>query len=547
MKIAELIVDVLSQYGADRVFSVPGESFLGLLDALYDCRNIDLVTCRHEGSAGLAAVADAKLTGRAGFVCVSRGPGMMNAAIALHVASQEAVPLIAFMGQVERKNAGRGMVQEIDCSHAFQGIIKAAFKLDSPGNALELLRRALTVATQGTPGPVVIELPEDILTESIACTVPPVFNPIRGSNSAGASVRDAKQLLQNSKRPLILVGGNCTTSAFREDLCQFSEKWSLPVISTNKQQDQFSNSHPNWAGTLGFFPNPVLVQLLEKADLILALGTRLGDLSTMEFQFPRQEGERQKLIHVYPDPSVLGNRFSTDLAIATEVHGFLKDMLQVDTARVGDLAWLEEIGSTREKLHYWPKSNAPLKDIMGHVVQACAEVFPRTGIVTTDSGNFASWVHRIFCMQITQRLLGSACGAMGSGVPAALSASLRYPDNLVVAFCGDGGFLMNGNELITAVERNANIKIIISNNKSYGTIRSHQLRAFPGRSYGTDLTNPDFKKLAESFGAKAYRISSAMEAKDLIRKAFMQTGPVVIEVMCDADYSVQKSISEYST
>lgn len=540
-RVAELIVDTLIAHGVDRAFSVPGESFLALLDALYERDEIDLVTCRHEGSASLAAVADAKLTGRAGVAMASRGPGACNAAIGLHVASQEAIPLVMLVGQVETPNLNRDAVQEIDTGRAFSGLVKWSTRIESAAQAPEMMARAFSVALSGTPGPVVIELPQDVLEMEAGLLTARVHGVARAEPSR-AAVEQAAGLLGKAERPILLIGGECRTEEFRRDLIALSERWNVPVAVTAKMQDQFPNDHRLWIGHLGFFTSPAHVRLLERADLIVAIGTRLGDRSSLGFRFPRQSPTSQPLVHVYPDPNAIGTHFHTNVAIVSSAHPFLRSWLDLPAVIRERGGWIEAVAKAREAVHAWPEQRIPSADVLGHAVTAIAKVFRADGIVTTDSGDFAAWVHRIFRFKPSARLLGSACGAMGSGVPAALSASLRHPDRQVIAFCGDGGFLMTGNELATAVARRLNIKIVISNNRSYGTIRSHQERAFPKRPWGTDLSNPDFAALARAFGAQGYTVTNAAQAAEVVAQAMSTDSPAVIEVRSDVRQAIDRSL-----
>ncbi|WP_065752168.1 thiamine pyrophosphate-dependent enzyme [Bradyrhizobium paxllaeri] len=544
-RVADLVVDILIAHGVDRAFSVPGESFLALLDALYERDEIDLVTCRHEGSASLAAIADAKLTGRAGVAMASRGPGASNAAIGLHVASQEAIPLVLLIGQVETPNLNRDAVQEIDTGRAFSGLIKWSTRIESAAQVPEMMARAFSVALGGTPGPVVIELPADVL-EMEAGQLSARVHGVARAEPSRAAVEQAAILLDDAERPILLVGGECRTAEFREDLVALSEHWNVPVAVTAKMQDQYPNDHRLWIGHLGFFMSPAHVRLFEQADLIIAVGTRLGDLSSLGFRFPRQSPTLQPLVHVYPDPNAIGTHFHTDLAIVASAHPFVRSSLELPAVARERGEWIEAVAKTREAVHAWPEQRTPSADVLGHAVAAIAKLFRADGIVTTDSGNFAAWVHRIFRLTPSARLLGSACGAMGSGIPSALSAGLRYPDRQVIAFCGDGGFLMTGNELATAVARRLNIKIVISNNQSYGTIRTHQERAFPRRPWGTDLSNPDFIALARAFGAQGYTITDAAHVAEIVTEAMSANGPVVIEVRSDVRQTIDRSLAAAS-
>ena len=540
-RVAEAIVDSMIAHGADRGFSVPGESFLALLDALHSRQDFDLVTCRHEGSAALAAIADAKLTGRAGIVMVSRGPGAFNAAIGVHVASEEAIPLILMIGQVDTPNLGRGAVQEIDSSKAFSGLLKWSGRIDRAEITTEVMARAFAAAESGTPGPVVVELPEDVLTEVIEKSVARVHGQARPEARVDDVAR-VHELITKASRPILIVGGECRSDEFREDLQELVDLWNIPVAVTNKNQDQLSNEDSRWIGQLGFFASPAHTALFGEADLLIALGSRMGDVSSLGFAFPRQGTEPQKFVHVYPDPAMIGRHFHTDLAIVSTAHGFVRAALQLGHQATAAAQWLQRAHEAAQRAHGWqPESLAP-EDVMGHAVTALARLAKSDAVVTTDSGNFASWVHRIFKMTPANRLLGSACGAMGNGVPAGVAAGLRYPGREILAFVGDGGFLMNGNELITAVDRRLNLKVVVSNNGSYGTIRTHQQRHFPNRVSGTDLANPDFVKLAEAFGARGFRIEHAKDARGIVEQAMKVDGPVLIEVCCEPDVSVERSL-----
>jgi len=540
-RVAEAIVDSLLAHGADRGFSVPGESFLALLDALHGREDFDLVTCRHEGSAALAAVADAKLTGRAGIVMASRGPGAFNAAIGMHVAAEEAIPLILLIGQVDTPNLGRGAVQEIDSSKAFSGLLKWSGRIDRPALAAEVMARAFAAAQSGTPGPVAVELPEDVLTELVA----QVPARVHGQARAQACADDAAQvhaLIAKASRPLLVVGGECRSDAFRKDLQALVELWDIPIAVTNKNQDQFHNADPHWVGQLGFFASPAHTALFAEADLLVAIGTRMGDVSSLGFAFPRQGVQAQQFVHVYPDAAMIGRHFHTELAVVSTAHGFVRAALAHGQRAKLSETWRQRVRQTAQRTHGWQPEKVPAEDVMGHAVTALARSAQSDAVVTTDSGNFASWVHRIFRMTPSNRLLGSACGAMGSGIPAAIAAGLRHPGREVLAFVGDGGFLMNGNELITAVDRGLRLRVVVSNNGSYGTIRSHQQRHFPGRSSGTDLVNPDFVMLAQAFGARGFRIGHADDAQRIVDQALQVDGPVLIEVCCRPEISVESAL-----
>lgn len=540
-RVADAIVDSMVAHGADRAFSVPGESFLALLDALHAREDFDLVTCRHEGSAALAAIADAKLTGRAGIVMASRGPGAFNAAIGVHVAAEEAVPLILLIGQVETPNLGRGAVQEIDSSKAFSGLLKWSGRIDKAAGAAEVMARAFAAAASGTPGPVAVELPEDTLTELVN-RQPARVHGVAIAEATLEDVARVHDLLSEASRPILIVGGECRTDDFRNDLRELVDRWGIPIALTNKNQDQFSNTDPHWIGQLSFFTSPAHTALFNEADLLVAIGSRMGDVSSLGFAFPRQDANPQTLVHVYPDPSMIGRHFPTELPIVSTAHGFVRAALRHGGSASPSSQWLQRVREAADRAHGWQPENVVANDVMGHTIMALARLARSDAVLTTDSGNFAAWVHRIFKMTPANRLLGSACGAMGTGVPAGVAAGLRYPGREVLAFVGDGGFLMNGNELITAVDRKLNLRVVVSNNGSYGTIRTHQQRHFPNRVSGTDLANPGFAKLAEAFGARGFRIEHSKDAAGIVEQAINVKGPVLIEVCSDPDISVERSL-----
>ncbi|QHE84537.1 thiamine pyrophosphate-dependent enzyme [Hydrogenophaga sp. BPS33] len=534
-RVADALTDTLLHHGVDRVFSVPGESFLPVLDALLDRPQIDLVTCRHEGSAALAAVADARLTGRPGVLFVSRGPGMSNASIGVHVAQQDALPLVVFVGQVDRPNLGRGAFQEVDYARMFGGVAKWVGSLAHADHAGEVVARALALAQAGTPGPVLVVLPEDVLAEPCATPARKLGAPAHAAPVA-KELSEVAAFIAASQRPVTVVGGECRNTGFRDALLTFSEAWQMPVAVTNKNQDLFANDHPHWLGHLGFFVSPSVAALLQHADLVLAVGTRLGDVTSQGYTFPAQQPTPQALIHVYPDANAIGRHFLTLQAVVSTGHAFLRAMNALPRPPLPARSdWLAEVAQAREGAHGWDAARTPEADVFGHVVQALSQHLAHDAIVALDAGNFSTWVHRVLRFRRTQRLLSAACGAMGMGVPAALAASLRYPHRQVLAFCGDGGFLMTGNELATAVGRQLPLKIVVANNGAYGTIRSYQERQFPHRVSGTALHNPDFAVLARAYGAGGFRIGSSSEACEEVARFLAHPGPAVLDVACDIE------------
>jgi len=536
-RVADTIAASLLAHGTDRAFGVPGESFLALLDALVDVPAIDLVTCRHEGSA---ALADAKLTGRPGIVMVSRGPGLANAMIGIHVASQDAVPLIVLVGQVDTPNLGRGAVQEIDAKE-IAALLKWSARIDHPGKVSEVIARAYAAASNGTPGPVIVELPEDILLLESVEQIGPLTHGVAIARAADSDIDQTVALLANARRPLLIIGGQCRWGDVRQHLLSVSEAWSLPVLVTSKNQDLYPNDHGHWAGSLGFFGAPQHEQLIDDADLVLAVGTRLGDITTLGWSVLK--GGQQRLVHVYVDPAQINRHFAPDLAVVADAGDFLQKLSKRSGARRTDREWLFRAAQVRQQTDGWQASRVPAEDILGRTISAAASLFGPHDLVTADSGNFAGWVHRAFRFGAGNRYISTSCGAMGMGVPAAVAAALRHPERTVFCFCGDGGFLMNGNDFITACTLGLNVKVFVSNNRSYGTIRSHQQRAFPDRPSGTDLHNPSFDAIAEAFGARGYRVEKASDIAGVVSDAVTRKGPALVDIRCDVDYTLQMSIA----
>jgi acetolactate synthase-1/2/3 large subunit len=530
---ADALVESLHLMGIDRMFCVPGESYLALLDALHGHSAIDVVTCRHEGSAGMAAVADAKLTGRLGAVAVSRGPGMGNLTIAIHLAQQDAVPLLVLVGQVERPNLGRGAFQEVDYARMFSGMAKWVGQIDDASRAPEVLARAAGIACAGTPGPCLVILPEDMLSDPCVQPALPRLSAPQSSAPWSALV-EVSQLLRSAHKPVIIAGGVDRSAALREKLQQFAERWQLPVAVTNKNQDLFDNHHPLWMGHVGYFPNPDLAAALSEADLIVAINTELGDVDTQNYRLPKPGIGVVPLVHVHPDPAVLGRLFAAQVAIATTGIEFLGQMLAMSEG--GHLtkrpSWLTTVEATRRRISEGPVSKSPY----AQVVRAIDEVAGPDAIFTVDAGNFSVWVHRLVQFGGRRELVAAACGAMGIAVPAALAGALRFRSRPVIAFVGDGGFLMTGNELATAVAQQANVKIFVANNSSYSTIRMYQERTFPGRVKGTSLVNPDFAAFAASFGALGLKVTSIDDATNVVREAMAHDGPCVVDVACDVEH-----------
>jgi acetolactate synthase-1/2/3 large subunit len=527
---ADLLVDCLAAHGVDRVFCVPGESYLAALDALHDSNAIETIVCRHESGAGFMAVGDAKLTGRPGVAFVSRGPGATNASIAVHVAEQDAVPLVLFVGQVPRAEIGRRSFQEVDYAKTFADMAKAVYLIQDARRVPEIVARAFVEAQAPTPGPVVVVLPEDMLEDASEA---PVIEPLRvpqGGAPAATDIDEIAALIAKAERPLLIAGGGVGTARGRKALLAASEAHRLPVALTFKRQDYFPNAHPNYAGHLGFKIARGAVERYLEADLILAVGTRLGEATTQGYTLPASPVPRQPLVHIHDDPRQIGRNYTAAKALLADPVAVLEALVGLPgKASPARVQWIRKLNDPVAKAMPWTAPADGLLD-MGPVVAALAGRLAKDAVLVTDAGNFSGWVHRHFPFSGEHLLIGCVGGAMGIGMPAAVAAALRFPGRQVINFLGDGGALMTGGELATAVQYGAKVKTFISNNGSYATIRMHQEIAYKGRVHGTELRNPDFARWAESFGVLGLTIAGIEEAPGIVERALAHDGPVVVDV-----------------
>src|SRR5215831_19607817 len=532
----ELIVDSLVANGIDRVFCVPGESYLGLLDALYGRTDIDTVACRHEAGAGVMAVADARLTGRPGVVCVSRGPGASNAAIAVHTAQQDEVPFILIIGQVPARNVRRDSFQEIDYRHMYGAIAKWCAEITDPGRMAETMLRAIQTATTGTPGPVVIAVPEDVLTAPTDA-VPVGPQAVVRAAAVPADVATLRGWLEAANWPLVLCGRSLDRPGWREALQTFLEQWHLPAVVSFRSQDLLPNAHRLYAGDMGLANPPDQMTVLRRADLLVVLGALITDITSQGYTYPDLVRPQMRLVHVHPDPSAIGTHFAADLAIACDPQEMI-GALGAPARQPDDAArakWIDALGAERRKIatpqHFEADDGVPFED----VVALIGRNLPQDAIVTVDAGTFGVPVYRVIPFAPPQRLLAPIAGAMGFGVPAAVAAGLREPTRPIICFVGDGGFLMTGNELTVAMERKLPLKVILSENRSYASIWIQQEREYPGRTVGTMFANPDFVLIGRAFGFEVTRIKSRQQLDGLPR-IVAKPGPqfVIVETSLEA-------------
>jgi acetolactate synthase-1/2/3 large subunit len=525
--VGQAIVETLAAHAIDRVFCVPGESYLGLLDALYGRPDIDTIVCRHESGAGFMALADARLTGRPGVAIVSRGPGASNAAIAVHTAQQDGVPFILLIGQVASRDVRRDSFQEIDYGHMFGRIAKWTAEVTDPARIAETMLRALQVATTGVPGPVVVAIPEDVLTATTPNTTVHPQAPVRAAADP-ADIAELGTWLQQSRQPLIIAGSGLERPGGRAALARFAEAWQIPAIMSFRRQDLFDNAHPLYAGDLGLANPDRQMAALRDADLLLVLGARLSDITTQGYSFPDLVRPQMRLVHVHHDPAVIGLHFAADLAIACDPQSAIA-ALGAPATPPDRAAWIGRLATERRRIAAIRRPAVDDGIPFEAVIEIVGQCLTPDAILTLDAGVFAAPAYRIIPFAPPQRLLAPIAGAMGFGVPAAVAAAVREPDRQVICLVGDGGFLMTGSELALACQRPLNIKVIVSDNGVYGSIRLHQERAYPGRTIGTSFANPDLALIGRAFGFPVTRLTTPGQLAalaDILR----QPGPAFVVV-----------------
>ena len=540
---AHAFISVLAAHGVDRIFQVPGESYIGLLDAVADFPQIDLVTCRHEAGAGFMACADGRLTRRPGVVMVSRGPGATNASIAVHTAQQDAIPLILVVGQVPQKDLRREAFQEIDYRAMYGTIAKWVCEATDPQQLPEIAYKAVRMATSGTPGPVVIAIPEDVQQQAVAQAPwrAQAHDGLRASRKGLARVRE---LLSGAQRPLIIAGGAFDVPGGREALLAFAQAWQVPVCVSFRRHDVFPNSHPLFVGDLGLANPAQQLERLHSSDLILALGTRLDDVTSQNYTFPTLPQPTQPLVHCYPDPRVVGLHFAPEVGLACDPVGLVQDLMPDQPFEPGaaQRAWADDLRQLHTRHAVWPKQQASDGVRFAEVVRHLKAQAPADVRMCLDAGTFAAPVYRHFGFDFPQRLMAPLAGAMGYGTPAAVATALREPHSQVVCMVGDGGFMMTGNEMIAAVQRRLPILFILANNGSYASIRIHQERAYPTRHPGTDLFNPDFLAIAQGFGMTAERVQREDQIEAALQRGLQADEPYFIEVMTSLQVTLPQAI-----
>jgi acetolactate synthase-1/2/3 large subunit len=538
---ARILVDQLLIQGVNHAFCVPGESYLPVLDALADAPSIKLIVNRHESGSTFMAEAYAKLTGQPGVAFVTRGPGATNASIGIHTAFQDSTPMVVFVGQVGNEFAEREAFQEIDYRRMFGPITKWVAQIDRADRIPEFVARAFQTATSGRCGPVVLALPEDMLSQSADVPDAACHAPVQAAPS-DTQLATLRRLLGAAQRPLVLLGGFGWTPAACDNIRRWVEANHLPVACAFRFQDLFDNRHPNYVGDVGIGINPKLAQRVRDADLLIAIGPRLGEMTTGGYTLLEAPRPRQSLVHVHQGIEELGRVYQPTLAIAAGMPQFAARLAMA--LPIESPPWREATAQARADYEAWQQRPPVYADAepaldLWQVMQTIRSELPADTILTNGAGNFATWAHRFHRYTGLRTQLAPTAGSMGYGLPAGVAAKIAAPERTVVTLAGDGELMMTVQELATAVQYRAGVIVIVFNNGMYGTIRMHQEREFPGRVFGTELVNPRFDALAQAFGGFGTRVERTEEFPPALAQAAAHVRekrlPALIELRCDPD------------
>jgi acetolactate synthase-1/2/3 large subunit len=529
----QLIVDALVANGVTRVSCVPGESFLAVLDALHDT-DIDVMVCRQEGGAAMMADCWGRLSGQPGICFVTRGPGATNASAGLHIARQDSVPMILFIGQVQRDAREREAFQEVEYRRAFTEFAKWVGEIDDAARIPEFVTRAFAVATSGRPGPVVLTLPEDMLRDLVDAPEAQAYMPVE-THPSPKQISQLGRLLGQAERPLVILGGTRWTETAVEEFTLFAERWNLPVTVSFRRQMLFDHQHANYAGDVGIGINPALAEQVKSADLLILLGGRMSEMPSSGYTLLDIPYPRQALVHIYPDSSELGRVYRPDLAINADPTSFVAALTNLTPTF--EPVWAERTAAMRAAYLKWstPPATGPGNVHMGPIMSWLEDNLPEDAIMTNGAGNYATWLHRFHRFRCFATQAAPASGSMGYGLPASVAAKAMFPDREVVCFAGDGCFLMHGQEFATAVRYNLPIIVLVINNGIYGTIRMHQERDYPDRVSGTGLTNPDFADYARAFGGHGEKVEKTEDFANAFLRARASGKPSIIEVTLDPE------------
>ena len=529
----QLLVDALKVHGVDMAFGVPGESYLSVLDAFYESRDdIKFVICRQEGGAANMADAYGKLTGRPGICFVTRGPGATNASIGIHTAFQDSTPLILFIGQVDNEVAEREAFQEIDYRRMYGQMAKWVAQIDRPERVPEMISHAFHLAVSGRPGPVVLALPEDM--QVATATVPDTARYQRVAAHPGAAdMNKLREMLAAAKRPFVMLGGGGWNAKACEDIRAFIETNNLPTACAYRCQDLLDNRSPNYLGDIAVGMNPAIEKRIRDCDLLLAIGLRLGEWTTINYTLIDIPRPKMKFVHVHAGAEELGRVYQADILINSGMPEFAAAARALTPVHP---VWADQTKAARAEFDAW---QVPVKTPgtlnMSEVIAFLKKRLPDGSILTNGAGNFTLWAHRFYQYTGFRTQLGPTSGAMGYGVPAGVAAKLVHPDRPVIAFAGDGDFMMNGQELATAMQYGAKTIFIVINNGMFGTIRMHQERHYPGRISGTELHNPDFAALARAYGAHGEVVTKTEDFEAAFERAWNAGTAALLELRIDPD------------
>jgi len=526
----KILADALAAQGARMGFGVPGESYLPVLDGLHDVKDFTYVICRQEGGASYMAEAYGKLTGEPGLLFVTRGPGATNGSIGVHTGFQDSTPMVVFIGQVGNEMAEREAFQEIDYRRMYGQMAKWVAQIDRVERIPEYVSHAFHTAMAGRPGPVVLALPEDTLFAEAAVADVPRHHVVRPAPSQ-TQVNEVISLLEKAKRPFVILGGGGWNQAASKKIQRWAEAAGLPVGTSFRCQDLFDNRSPNYAGDVGIGINPKLAQRVKEADVLLVIGARLGEMTTSAYTLLNVPVPEQTLIHVHAGAEELGRVYRPALAINSGYPQFVDALPEIRGA-----TWKEQTAAARQEYLEWTEPRPMPGNVQyGKIIRWLSDTLPEDTIVAGGAGNFAGWLHRHFRYKGFRTQLGPTNGSMGYGYPAAVAAKLAAPKRTVLGICGDGDFLMNGQEIATAVQYGAAFVALVVNNGQYGTIRMHQEREYPGRVYGTELRNPDFAAYARAFGGHGETVERTEDFAGAYERAAASGKPALIELRIDPD------------
>nr|CAD6411636.1 thiamine pyrophosphate-binding protein [Rhizobium sp. Q54] len=529
----QLIVEALKANGVKRVSCVPGESYLAVLDALYDS-GIDVLVCRQEGGAAMMADCWGRLTGEPGICMVTRGPGATNASAGLHVARQDSIPMILFIGQVQRDAREREAFQEVEYRRAFTEFAKWVGEIDDARRIPEFVTRAFAVATSGRPGPVVLTLPEDMLVEEVEALAAQPYMPVE-AHPGQSQMKQFDAMLKQAQRPMFILGGTRWSEDAVAGFQDFASRFKVPVGCSFRRQMLFDHLHPSYAGDVGIGINPALAKEIKEADLLVLVGARMSEMPSSGYTLIDIPYPAQKLVHVYPDPEELGRIYRPDLAICAAPAEFAAALQDLEPPAAP--LWAERKSAMHDAYLKWstPPQTGPGKVQMGPVMDWIETNTAQDTIFTNGAGNYATWVHRFHRFRRFNTQAAPTSGSMGYGLPAAVAAKQLFPEREVICFAGDGCFMMHGQEFITAVRYNLPIITVLVNNGTYGTIRMHQEREYPGRVSATDLVNPDFVAFAQAYGGHGELVERTEDFASAFERARASGKPAIIEVKLDAE------------